>query len=74
MQDHSQRVSHDPDVSTVTLRLSEPVCLEGFKTWMDTLLWEEARTVDIFRIKGLLSVQHSDAKHGVQVTAPVPSC
>lgn len=69
---HAQHISHDPDVSTVTLRLPEPVSLEGFKTWMDMLLWESDDAVDIFRIKGLLNVEASDTKHGVQV--PPPRC
>lgn len=65
--EHTQHIGHDPDVSTVTLRLSKPVSLEGFHRWMDTLLWDTAKTVDIFRIKGLLDVRDSNLKHGVQV-------
>lgn len=69
-------ISHDPAVSTVTLRIDEPVALEGFKVWMDTLLWESAAVVDIFRVKGLLHVAGSDRKHGLQVrpVRPAPGC
>lgn len=66
-------LSHDPDVTTVTLRIEEPVSLEGVKVWMDTLLWESAAVVDIFRVKGLLCVAGSDCKHGLQVPPSPPT-
>eukprot|EP00892_Ulva_mutabilis_P008540 jgi/Ulvmu1/6058/UM027_0036.1 len=59
-------ICHDPAVSTVTLRIDEPVSLEGFKKWMDTLLWESAAVLDIYRVKGLLSVAGSSRKYGLQ--------
>jgi G3E family GTPase len=65
-------VSHDPNVSTVTLRLEEPINLKGFRYWMDSLLWESAAVMDLFRIKGLLNVRGSNLKHGVQVSSPRP--
>ena len=67
-------ISHDPEVSTVTLRIDDPVALDGFKVWMDTLLWESAAVVDIFRVKGLLHVAGSDRKHGLQVRSTPSPC
>jgi Cobalamin synthesis protein cobW C-terminal domain len=60
-------VSHDPDVATVSLRLDRVAPLEGFRRWLDTLLWEKVDVMDIFRIKGVLLVSGSKSKHVVQV-------
>lgn len=56
-------------MTTVTLWLEEPLPLGGVQTWMDTLLWESAAVLDIFRVKGLLCIAGSGRKHGLQVLA-----
>jgi G3E family GTPase len=58
---------HDPQVSTVTLQLHQPCSLEGAKHWLDRLLWETVDVMDIFRMKGILNVSGSEAKHVLQV-------
>ena len=58
---------HDPQVGTVSLRFAQPLPLEGLKRWLDRLLWEKVAVMDIYRLKGLLSIEGSDRKHVVQV-------
>jgi G3E family GTPase len=51
----------------LSIRVERPATLEGFKRWFDTLLWQKADVLDIFRIKGVLNVADSDRKLIVQV-------
>jgi G3E family GTPase len=67
---------HDPGVRTVTLVTPRPLRMLRLRHWLDELLWERggggggggggARREDIFRIKGLLSVEGSASKWVLQ--------
>ena len=59
--------THDPQVGTVTLRLQDPLALDGAKRWLDSLLWEGVDVMDIFRMKGVFSFQGDSRKHILQV-------
>jgi G3E family GTPase len=58
---------HDPEVSTVSLRMQVAIHLEGVKRWLDRVLWEKVAVMDIFRIKGVLYVSGSESRFVVQV-------
>lgn len=61
--------AHDGRVGTVTIALppGRSLDLARLRHWLDTLLWEgTADAVDLFRIKGLLSVAGSERKHILQ--------
>lgn len=58
---------HDRTITTVCLRADEPVDLEKFKRWVDSLLWERDKvTEDIYRMKGVLAIRGSPKKHMLQ--------
>ncbi|MEW5302896.1 MAG: hypothetical protein WDW38_003996 [Sanguina aurantia] len=59
--------THDRDISSVSLRSELPLPLERLKEWIDQLLWDrEGREEDIYRMKGVLSIEGSDQKHQLQ--------
>ncbi|KAK9813905.1 hypothetical protein WJX73_004240 [Symbiochloris irregularis] len=63
---------HDSHVGTVCLQAPEPVDLTKVRYWLDTLLWEtEAAKEDIYRMKGVLTVQGSDRQHVLQAVHEV---
>jgi hypothetical protein len=68
------RPIHDPQVSTMTIHIHKPCPLEGAKHWLDRLLWESVDVMDVFRMKGILNVCGSEAKHILQVHKLLPLC
>jgi G3E family GTPase len=64
---HHHGHSHHDRVSTVALRLTEPVSLEAFGAWLDEAI--TAYGEDLLRIKGILNVRDRHRPvvvHGVQ--------
>lgn len=57
---HSHDHSHDPGVSSVSIVCEGNLDLEKANMWLGTLLME--RSEDIYRMKGLLSVQGMDER------------
>ncbi|XP_031283917.1 uncharacterized protein LOC116142631 [Pistacia vera] len=57
---HSHDHTHDPGVSSVSIVCEGILDLEKANTWLGTLLLE--RSDDIYRMKGLLSVQGMDER------------
>jgi len=55
---------HDSTVSSVSMTSEGNVDMEAINAWMSTLLREKG--VDIFRSKGILSIEGSDAKYVFQ--------
>ncbi|KAJ8755187.1 hypothetical protein K2173_018985 [Erythroxylum novogranatense] len=57
---HSHDHTHDPGVSSVSIVCEGNLDLEKANMWLGTLLYE--RSEDIYRMKGLLSVQGMDER------------
>ncbi|XLT74337.1 hypothetical protein HN873_030763, partial [Arachis hypogaea] len=57
---HAHSHSHDPGVSSVSIVCEGSLDLEKANIWLGTLLLE--RSDDIYRMKGLLSVQGMDER------------
>ena len=70
----SQRTQHDPEVGSVSFRQAKALPLDGVKSWLDSVLWEKMDSMDVFRIKGVLSIAGSDNKFVVQVCCRVQAC
>lgn len=53
----------------MSMILPGDVDLEGIKRWLDSVLWEKEKAgdMDIFRMKGILSVAESPRRHLLQV-------
>eukprot|EP01026_Neomeris_dumetosa_P029180 TRINITY_DN23652_c0_g1_i1.p1 TRINITY_DN23652_c0_g1~~TRINITY_DN23652_c0_g1_i1.p1 ORF type:complete len:375 (-),score=35.90 TRINITY_DN23652_c0_g1_i1:113-1237(-) len=62
---HHHKVSN---VSTISIRIDQPLDLERVKTCLDSLLWEEQNIdVDnIYRMKGILWINHCNFKYVLQ--------
>lgn len=64
-EDHRQH--HDRRIQTTSLRTSQPVDLEKFRSFMDRLLWDrDVHPEDIYRVKGQINVAGSNQKHVLQ--------
>ena len=59
--------SHNTAVTSVALRLEAAISLKSLRRWMDSVLWENAASADIFRIKGVVHVSDSNKKYILQV-------
>ncbi len=58
---------HDAEVTTVSLRSSQPVALEALRGWLDQLLWERQEGgPDVYRMKGVLLVEAEPRCHMLQ--------
>ena len=69
--DHSchhahQHLRHDQSVETFLVKAQGSLDLDEFNAWLGGMLWDEERSEDIFRMKGILAVEGHEAKHALQ--------
>ncbi|KAI4314087.1 hypothetical protein L6164_027027 [Bauhinia variegata] len=57
---------HDSGVRTICICESQTVDLDKTRTWLEEILWEKKYDMDVYRCKGVLSVQNSDQLHTLQ--------
>ncbi|XP_022724158.1 uncharacterized protein LOC111280894 isoform X2 [Durio zibethinus] len=69
--DHSLDHTHDPGVSSVSIVCEGSLDLEKANIWLGTLLLECSE--DIYRMKGLLSVQGMDERFVFQIGSTKPN-
>ncbi|XP_054825396.1 uncharacterized protein LOC129322953 [Prosopis cineraria] len=62
----SSKMLHDSSVRTICICQSHKVDLEKVRTWLEEILWEKKYDMDVYRCKGVLSVQNSDQLHTLQ--------
>ncbi|KAF8378785.1 hypothetical protein HHK36_030134 [Tetracentron sinense] len=57
---------HDCSVRTLCICEQKQVDLDKIRLWLEEILWEKKHGMDIYRCKGVLSVENSDQFHIVQ--------
>ncbi|XP_054825734.1 uncharacterized protein LOC129323168 isoform X2 [Prosopis cineraria] len=62
----SSKKLHDSSVRTICICQSHKVDLEKVRIWLEEILWEKKYDMDVYRCKGVLSIQNSDQLHTLQ--------
>ncbi|XP_027361482.1 COBW domain-containing protein 1 isoform X2 [Abrus precatorius] len=62
----STKKLHDSGVRTICISETQTVDLEKTRIWLEEILWEKKYDMDVYRCKGVLSVQNSDQLHTLQ--------
>ncbi|MED6124087.1 hypothetical protein PIB30_055797 [Stylosanthes scabra] len=62
----STKKLHDSGVRTICICERETVHLDKIRIWLEEILWEKKYDMDVYRCKGVLSVQNSDQLHTLQ--------
>ncbi|CAI8588029.1 unnamed protein product [Vicia faba] len=57
---------HDSGVRTICVCETGTVDLDKTRIWLEEILWEKKHDMDVYRCKGVLSVQNSDQLHTLQ--------
>ncbi|KAL5775413.1 hypothetical protein ACOSP7_012970 [Xanthoceras sorbifolium] len=66
LQEHQSkpfRDLHDSDVRTLSICEPQAVDLAKIRLWLEEILWDKKYGMDVYRCKGVLSVQNSDELH-----------
>ncbi|XP_010258100.1 PREDICTED: COBW domain-containing protein 1 isoform X4 [Nelumbo nucifera] len=70
-QSLSTKDSHESSVRTLCIYNQEKVNLQKVHSWLEDILWEKKHSMDIYRCKGVLSVQNSDELHTIQAVREI---
>ncbi|KAJ4960430.1 hypothetical protein NE237_020340 [Protea cynaroides] len=62
---------HNSGVRTLCISEQHTVNLDKFRSWIEEILWEKKYNMDIYRCKGVLSVQNSDQLHTLQAVREI---
>ncbi|KAF1864007.1 hypothetical protein Lal_00031159, partial [Lupinus albus] len=62
----STKKLHDSGVRTICICESQTIDLDKTRIWLEEILWEKKYDMDVYRCKGVLSVQNSDQLHTMQ--------
>ncbi|KAL2667105.1 hypothetical protein AAZV13_01G050200 [Glycine max] len=62
----STKKLHDSDVRTICICETRMINLDKTRIWLEEILWEKKYDMDVYRCKGVLSVQNSDQLHTLQ--------
>lgn len=62
----STKKLHDSDVRTICICETQTINLDKTRIWLEEILWEKKYDMDVYRCKGVLSVQNSDQLHTLQ--------
>ncbi|KAL9271975.1 Zinc-regulated GTPase metalloprotein activator 1-like protein [Drosera capensis] len=57
---------HDSTVRTLCISEAKKVCLDKVRAWLEEILWEKKHGMDVYRCKGILSIENSDELHTLQ--------
>ncbi|CAL5188614.1 unnamed protein product [Lathyrus oleraceus] len=57
---------HDSGVRTLCVCETGTVDIDKTRIWLEEILWEKKHDMDVYRCKGVLSVQNSDQLHTLQ--------
>ncbi|XP_042501961.1 COBW domain-containing protein 1 isoform X2 [Macadamia integrifolia] len=63
---------HNSGVRTLCISDQHKVNLDKFRVWLEEILWEKSYNMDVYRCKGVLSVQNSDQLHILQIRRMQP--
>ncbi|XP_022733757.1 COBW domain-containing protein 1 isoform X1 [Durio zibethinus] len=67
----SSRDLHDSGVRTLCINQREAVDLHKVRLWIEEILWDKKYDMDVYRCKGVLSVQNSDNLHTLQAVREI---
>ncbi|XP_042501958.1 COBW domain-containing protein 1 isoform X1 [Macadamia integrifolia] len=62
---------HNSGVRTLCISDQHKVNLDKFRVWLEEILWEKSYNMDVYRCKGVLSVQNSDQLHILQAVREI---
>ncbi|QCD90078.1 CCR4-NOT transcription complex subunit 2 [Vigna unguiculata] len=62
----STKKLHDSGVRTLCISGTQMIDLDKTRIWLEEILWEKKYDMDVYRCKGVLSVQNSDQLHTLQ--------
>ncbi|XP_014492869.1 COBW domain-containing protein 1 isoform X2 [Vigna radiata var. radiata] len=62
----STKKLHDSGVRTICISGTQMIDLDKTRIWLEEILWEKKYDMDVYRCKGVLSVQNSDQLHTLQ--------
>ncbi|RDX63029.1 COBW domain-containing protein 1 [Mucuna pruriens] len=62
----STKKLHDSGVRTICICETKTVDLDKTRIWIEEILWEKKYDMDVYRCKGVLSVENSDQLHTLQ--------
>ncbi|KAK2636087.1 hypothetical protein Ddye_030879 [Dipteronia dyeriana] len=74
LQEHQSkpfRDLHDSDVRTLSICEPQAVDLAKVRLWLEEILWDKKYGMDVYRCKGVLSVQNSDELHTLQAVREI---
>ncbi|XP_022775893.1 uncharacterized protein LOC111317746 [Durio zibethinus] len=67
----SSRDLHDSGVGTLCINQTQAVDLHKIRLWIKEILWDKKHGMDVYRCKGVLSVQNSDHLHTLQAVRKI---
>ncbi|XWS34180.1 hypothetical protein CRYUN_Cryun21dG0018300 [Craigia yunnanensis] len=67
----SSRDLHDSGVRTLCINQTEAVALHKVRLWIEEILWDKKYDMDVYRCKGVLSVENSDHLHTLQAVREI---
>ncbi|KAK8522849.1 hypothetical protein V6N13_115796 [Hibiscus sabdariffa] len=67
----SSRDLHDSGVRTLCIRQAEGVDLQKVRLWIEEILWDKKYDMDVYRCKGVLSIQNCDHLHTLQAVREI---
>ncbi|KAF5745432.1 hypothetical protein HS088_TW07G01016 [Tripterygium wilfordii] len=70
-QSLTTRDFHDTGVRTLCINEQKQVDLDKIRLWIEEILWDKKHGMDIYRCKGVLSVQNSDQLHTLQAVREI---
>ncbi|XP_020206709.1 COBW domain-containing protein 1 [Cajanus cajan] len=62
----STKKVHDSGVRTICICETQTIDIDKTRIWLEEILWEKKYDMDVYRCKGVLSVQNSDQLHTLQ--------
>ncbi|GKU99676.1 hypothetical protein SLEP1_g12486 [Rubroshorea leprosula] len=62
----SSKDLHDSGVRTLCINEPHPLDLDKVRSWLEEILWDKKHGLDVYRCKGVLSIQNSDQLHTLQ--------
>ncbi|WRX13276.1 CobW/HypB/UreG [Theobroma cacao] len=62
---------HDSGVRTLCFNQTEAVDLHKVRLWIEEILWDKKYGLDVYRCKGVLSIQNSDHLHTLQAVREI---